>query len=343
MSQINKLVLIDPSSPAYYKDGLFDVSNSVLNRDDTLSPFFRLKSALECDGASVHTADYLWQHEVPECDYYNLGMLDSFRRLAHQEGVRLKAFLIMEPPVVAPSLYRALPELTTAFERVYVHNTIGDGYSLERVNQSKLRRLFWPQPREDVIAALWQRQKRQRRFVMINGNHKPASDRERELYSRRIETLVELSQFGVVDLYGRGWEKWWLRRSMWMPYWKNHKTLMSIYKGACASKYEVLSSYTFALCFENMAMKGYVTEKIFDCFYAGTIPVYLGAPDIADIVPEEAYIDYRQFGTTKEMLDWILCLSETHIQTMREAGRTFLRSSQGQRFYNSLIEIFNAA
>jgi len=249
--------------------------------------------------------------------------------------------VVFEPPVVDQRLYRALPGLTAVFERVYVHNVIGDGYSLEGVDQSRLRKLYWPQPRTDVIESLWQRQERQRRIVMINGNHKPASF-DAELYSLRIEAMVELAKSNAIDLYGRGWERWWSRASLWLPYWHNRKKLMSIYKGACASKYEVMSGYTFALCFENMAMRGYVTEKIFDCFYAGTIPLYLGAKDIDDLIHAEAYVDCRRFASWSEMLDEIMQMPEGAIRSMREAGRAFVQSAQGARYYNSLIEIFNA-
>lgn len=337
MALTPKIIAIDPSSVAYYEDRLFDASNVVLNRDDTLAPFVRLKSAFKSTGLSVHTADYLHQHSVA-ADYYSLGVLDNFRQLVNREEVHLRAFLIMEPPVVDQDLYRALPELTSVFERVYVHNTIGDGYSLNGVDQTKLHKLYWPQPRADVIEQLWLRQGRQRRIVMINGNHKPRAS-DGELYSKRIEAIAELANFGAVDLYGRGWERWWSRNSMWLPYWRNRKVLMSIYKGGCVSKYEVMSNYAFALCFENMAMTGYVTEKIFDCFYAGTIPLYLGAKDINSLIPENAYVDCRRFHSWGEMLEKVMEMSDERIQLMREAGRSFIKSEQGLRYYNSLMWI----
>ena len=115
---------------------------------------------------------------------------------------------------------------------------------------------------------------------------------------------------------------------------------MSIYKGACASKYEVLSQYEFALCFENMAMKGYITEKIFDCLYAGTIPLYLGAKDITDLIPENAYIDCRKFASWDEMHDKVMKMTNAEVQSMRAAGRTYIQSDQGLKYYDSLIAIF---
>lgn len=338
---MKKIIAIDPSSQHYYEDRLFDASNAVLNRDDTLAPLIRMKEKAESAGMEIHTADYLWSRQgklYSECDYFSLGVLRDFKRLASQKDMHLKAFMIMEPPVVAPKLYKALPAITSVFERVYVHNTIGDGYSMDGVDQSKLCKLYWPQPRMGVIESLWQKGNRQHRVVIINGNHKPKS-KKNELYSKRIEVMNELSQLGAIDLYGRGWERWWMPASQWWPYWSNRQALMSIYKGACSSKYEVMSKYTFALCFENMAMHGYVTEKIFDCFYAGTIPIYLGAPDIAALIPEESFIDYRKFSSSEELWRHISELSEKKINEMRVAGREYLNSKEFLNYYNSMENV----
>jgi len=337
-----KTIYVDPSYKVFYEDKLFDATDPVLNRDDTLAPFIRLRAALEQQSISLHTADYLLQQTDQDRtgDYYSLGVRENYQRLRGCDGVRLRAFVVFEPPVVDPGLYRALPELTAAFERVYVHNTEGDGYSLKGVDQSRLRKLYWPQPHKDVMIDFWSREQRLNRIVIINGNHKPASY-DSELYSRRIEAMAAFAKFGTVDLYGRGWDRWWSRNSLWLPYWRHRGTLMSIYKGACGSKYEVLSQYNFALCFENMLMKGYITEKIFDCLYAGTIPLYLGATDIADLIPEDAYIDCRRFSSWQALHDKIMAMSDAEVRAMREAGREFIQGEQGLKYYASLIDIFH--
>ena len=49
---------------------------------------------------------------------------------------------------------------------------------------------------------------------------------------------------------------------------------------------DALRRYRFYLAFENTCETGYVTEKVYNGLDAGVIPVYLGAPDIADYVPK---------------------------------------------------------
>lgn len=59
-----------------------------------------------------------------------------------------------------------------------------------------------------------------------------------------------------VDLYGRGFNE-------------------------ISLKEEGLCDYMFSVVVENGFYNSYFTEKIMDCFASGTIPVYLGSPDIA--------------------------------------------------------------
>jgi hypothetical protein len=343
MNRPSDSIFIDPSYPVFNQDRLFDLGDPLLNRDNQLLPFHRLREHLHTLGKSVHTADYLLSADADAgatsaCGYYSLGILDNYQRIAREGRARLKAFVIMEPPVVAPHLYQALPALTNAFERVYVHNIDGDCYSLAGVQQDKLRRLYWPLPHAEVLEPYWSQRDRMQRIVVINGSHKPRSF-HKELYSKRIDAMAALAPTGAVDLFGRGWERWWSGEARWIPYWRNRRTLMSIYRGACASKFEVLQRYAFCLCFENIAMNGYITEKLFDCLYAGTIPLYLGAPDILRYVPQEVFIDCSQYRSWEEMWNEVRMIPQARIEAMREAGRQFLRSEAAQPFYNSLLHL----
>ena len=53
---------------------------------------------------------------------------------------------------------------------------------------------------------------------------------------------------------------------------------------------KVFNNYKFIICFENSAGNGYITEKIFNCFFAKTIPIYFGAPDIDKFINKDSFI-----------------------------------------------------
>jgi hypothetical protein len=343
MKLAHRNIYIDPSYPEFLDGGLFDLSNPVLNRDDQLRPFFRMRQALTEEGASVQTADALLGHNAKfqtDAEYYSVGMLRDYEAIEFS-GVRKRAFVIMEPSLVAPNLYAALPELTRLFETVYIHNIDGDGYSLKDVDQSKLRRLYWPLPFNDVNLQFWANTNRLRKLVVINGKHLPVGA-PNELYGTRIEAMLDLAGQNAVDLYGNGWDRWRDKRWLLRPsYWRIRHGIRRIYRGRCDSKHEVLSRYVFCLCFENMAMKGYISEKIFDCFYAGAVPIYLGAPDITDYLPAGSFVDARNFSSWSDLWRYLHALSATQIEQMRQAGRAYMSSARLSPFYSSIDDILS--
>jgi hypothetical protein len=98
------------------------------------------------------------------------------------------------------------------------------------------------------------------------------------------------------------------------------------HRGLATPKLDVLAGYTFALCFENSILSGWVTEKIFDCFYAGTVPVYWGAPDIERWIPKECFVDMREFDGYEHLREHLLSMPAAQIEDYRVAARDFFRS-----------------
>lgn len=152
-------------------------------------------------------------------------------------------------------------------------------------------------------------------LCMINSNLK-FNDFEKELYSMRraAVSFFEEKPQGTFDLYGKGWEGF-----------KNAK-------GRVPDKQEALKGYKFNFCFENAAVPGYVTEKIFDSFAAGAIPIYLGAPNIEDYIPKECFIDYRQFSDFEEMLSFLQKMTKKEYESYLSHISTYLKSPESQKF-----------
>lgn len=320
-------IFIDPSYKAFYNDLLFS-DDPVLNRDGQLAMFKLLNSQY-----NTHTADYLLQNQfTSELNYYySLGILNNYKNLSKRKDVILQDFYILEPPVVAPKLYKHLPELTKYFKRVFVHNTNGNGYSLANVDKSKLYKLYWPQPYNEPIQEYWGNT--DRGFLcLINSNIK-ATMKQNELYSKRLDTIIYFAKNSQIDVYGKGWDQMFpkrgrLHRHIILNNIIHHNLIKSVYKGMAKSKYKTLSKYNFTICYENMIMEGYMTEKIFDCFVAGTVPVYLGAPDIATYVDKAAFIDANEFRDYGELDKYLKSLTSKDIQKYRDAGKNYMLSDR---------------
>lgn len=164
--------------------------------------------------------------------------------------------------------------------------------------------------------------------------------RSKEIYKDRIEAINFFSANEGFSLYGHGWEN----KIIGFPE-RYHRAAIKAFKGSLAigDKLSVMSKHKFAICFENCVFPGYVTEKIFDCFLSGCIPVYYGAPDIEDFVPPNTYVDYRKFQCFEALEHHLVNMSETDALTMLDSAKAFIESKDFEKYYyvNVVTTILN--
>ena len=83
----------------------------------------------------------------------------------------------------------------------------------------------------------------------------------------------------------------------------------SVQQLAGSTKMALLARYKFTLAFENSQSEGYVTEKFFQPLIAGSVPVYWGAPDVADFAPDpRSYINVEDYGSIQELAEYLAYL-----------------------------------
>ena len=65
-----------------------------------------------------------------------------------------------------------------------------------------------------------------------------------------------------------------------------------------------LLPYQFSVAIENTSQPDYFTEKVMDCWLAGTIPIYYGAINLENYFPEESFVrlDTLDFSKFRESL-----------------------------------------
>ncbi len=105
--------------------------------------------------------------------------------------------------------------------------------------------------------------------------------------SGRCEYVKELMRHIEVDSYGRSLQ--------------NKKLAQDTGR---ETKLETIARYKFTLAFENSLTPDYVSEKLFDPLIVGSIPVYLGAPNVDRFAPgENCFINASRFASPKELAD----------------------------------------
>jgi hypothetical protein len=159
----------------------------------------------------------------------------------------------------------------------------------------------------------------------------------KELYSERVRGIrwFEREHPAEFDLYGQGWD----RRYFTGGFSRLNLLLQKIYRkfptafrsdrfpswrGAVPNKNAVMRLYKFALCYENAEFPGYITEKIFDGFFAGCVPVYLGAPDVMDSIPPETFIDRRNFKNYNDLYRYLRTMPDTEYHSYLSAIENFV-------------------
>jgi hypothetical protein len=175
---------------------------------------------------------------------------------------------------------------------------------------------------------------KKRMLVDISGNK--ASSHARELYKERRDTIryFDREYSDDFDLYGFGWNTHpdtglWNRASNRDPGDHFYQT----YRGTVRHKWDVLPKYKFNICYENIRDESdYVSQRIFDVLRCGCVPIYLGAPNIAEYVDREAFLDRSAFASNRDLAEYISTISEKEYDRFLEAGRDYLASDKFKLF-----------
>jgi len=213
---------------------------------------------------------------------------------------------VFEPPSVEPYLHT--DEYYSYFSKVFTWDD-------SRVNGDKFVKFYYPvmYRMKDTLVPFEERTL----CTMIARNKR--STYKDEIYSERLKAIAffEKRHSSDFDLYGYGWES--------LP--------LKTYKGSIEDKYAVLRAYKFSICFENTTnIPGYITEKIFDCFHCGVVPVYLGASNVDSYIPKECFIDMRDFDSYEELYEFMNQMDESEYNEYLSAIRSFLETDMAKRF-----------
>lgn len=264
------------------------------------------------------------------------------------QGAQPAALVSFEPPVIAWWLYYQLGPISLRFP----HTFLFEGARERVAPTTRFHPLHFPLPcpHPRPTGRSWSK----RRFLtMINSNKALPRwrdfarwlDRPREVsikralagwryrpiardrYLARLRAIQAFGRLDDFDLYGEGWQTRHPAVDAGL-----HAAAERVYRGPVADKLSLLAGYRFGLVFENTRFPGYISEKLFDCFFARCIPIYSGAPDVAQYVPPGAFIDAREFRSYTELERFLRRITEADARRYVDAGHIFLASAAYERF-----------
>ena len=249
------------------------------------NPWSRFFDELKSKGHTI--ADNIESDEIEALIFlgYHPEMLDN----AHFAGVALERRILInwEPIVVEPELYRS---------RYYLSFGYRFSPSLNWANVLAGKDFGWPQATVEKLPELTEWQSRKNKTVMIQANKYSAHKNGK--YRLRRNVIAELGKQGIIDLYGRDWDKspshnlrQWLaslRRQEFfnispiigkLGYPRNRVVI-----GPTECKAETYSNYKIAIVIENSL--DYISEKLVDAVSAGCLTIYVESSNIRNEIPD---------------------------------------------------------
>lgn len=303
-------------------DGIFRL-DSPGNRDGCHQPYALLAALLRERSFVIHTPDCL---AAPPAFELHMNAREA-------TGEAPCYLLMLETPAIHPA--NGDRSQWGRYRKIFTWND-------ELVDGERFIKLNFPNslvvPEVDGFAA------RPRLCCMIAGNKTVVQPEARELYTERVRAIrwFENNAPADFDLYGGDWDlppagsgvigKIARRLGRHLADTLPMKLFPS-WRGQAARKRDVLLQTRFSICYENVCdLPGYITEKIFDCFFAGCVPVYWGASNVTDHIPADCFIDRRKFADTASVYAHLRAMGEDEHRGYQRRIAAFLASAAAQPF-----------
>jgi alpha(1,3/1,4) fucosyltransferase len=312
---------------SFIVDSCFDDNNIFgieLNRDNCLDPFITLRNHFASQCVHINT------QSVTSPSDSDLIFVENYKESIFLKNYpQKKVLLLSECTHLLPELnsckYKSKFDLIFTYQDDLIDNEFifGSRYSFDfpkSINKNSCRPFL---------------------SCMIAGNKR--CSHSGELYSERAKIIEWFEKYNSNDfhLYGNGWDKpdkmavSWIKRKILYKKPLNTFFLKKLrnYKGRIETKKITMQNYKFAFTLENANnINGWVTEKIFDAMFAGCIPIYEGAPNINDYLPENCYIPTRDFKNISELHLYLKHMSEIEYHSYLESIENYIQSSQKDAF-----------
>lgn len=307
---------------------LFNELNTSIG-DNLLAPFHRLASFAHSRNILVGTSDVIAVSEADALVFLDNPDLSNPKVQLMLKAEVPKYLIVFESPLV-----RQLPStdsLLQVFDRIFTYDdSMVNGDRVLKINYSF-----------DFLEPITSPPKSTKKLITLIAGNKSINVCG-ELYSKRLEAIhwFEKNAPQDFDLYGVGWNMLDFGTGFPWRFLNRFRSLRMLlaprlrtYRGSVLRKKPALSQYQFAICYENVEnIPGYITEKIFDCFLAGCIPVYWGAKNITDHIPENCFINKANFISYEDLLKFLVRMGDDTYQTYLRNINDFIHGEKGYAF-----------
>lgn len=318
--------------PGYLNNKIFELDQ---HRDNQNYPWYLLRQYLAEESIDLQTYDVFEQSgQKPDLYIFQNLFGRSITYMLNRKIKRSQCILIAWETKLS---HRNLP--FKSFMWLFLKSWLNFfpvilTYDRQFIDGLHFRQIIYPQPFFESYLKFWQ-QKKQHFSTMIVSNKKSRTPGENYSTRRKVIRFFDRHYPAFFDLYGVGWHE---PQDRWERIFPNRMFSTSLYRGSVDSKLETTANYKFSFCLENYCYPDYITEKIFDALFVGSVPVYLGAQNITEYVPASCFIDWRHYPSLEHLYqDMVEIAQGERLEELRESGWRFLNSSE---FFPFSVENF---
>lgn len=301
--------------PGWSNNQIFDAKHPA-NIDNWLMPFIRLRESLALHGFDLLTIDLI----------DNPDLLISFTK-HYKKDFNQQYFFLSENEYI---IKYDMNSLSKKYKKIFTWDD-------RLVDGVKFIKYYYPQYYSETVFNEFSNRKTL--LTLISNNKFLNLYSDNDMYAERYRIIKFFEDNGKsFKLFGSGWDYPFginglsdrVLRKIFPNY---NKVQLKNYHGIIDSKYKAYTDSKFSICFENVSdIPGYVTEKIFDSMFAGCIPVYCGASNISDYVPNNCWINYNDFISISDLYNFLLSFNESDYKNYQINIKSFLSKWQFNKF-----------
>ncbi|MGY3802545.1 glycosyltransferase family 10 domain-containing protein [Pigmentibacter ruber] len=335
-------------------DESYNVNNLAFDKNaEGLGYFlFLLKSQLKILKIDLLSPDSLMENEFDGFMYIDIS-LKKIPKIIEQKKMGKKIFLILsESEIINTNNWKL--KYHKLFDKIFTWNP-------DMIDNIKYFQYYWPIRDNPIfsVPSFFKNDFSARKLLCIMAGNKNNSSKN-ELYSLRLKIVDWFNSSKYCDdlhLYGPKWENGYLKvRFLFLikinffrrilNLLNKNKIIQNIflkkyknYQGVSKEKRKTLSEYKFCICFENAKnISGYITEKIFDCFFSGTIPIYLGINNPEKYFPG-LFIDMKKFSSIDDLYNFLKDMPLDEYIKIRENIQKYIQENE---FKKTFLADYNA-
>ena len=331
---LKKICFVSIHDSINKNNNLFESTEHPLG-DNLLKPFSEIEKKAFSDGYQFASCEKIPMEEADAIVFLEspIGKSVVGKSISTIKNLKKPKYLyIFECPLLLPKSWKSSTHVL--FDRVFTYDhRLWDGkkyfplcipYSMEREQQKIEKKGFLCLVASNKV------------IVKQHSGY----DTRRELINYFLDKKT--SDF---SLYGHGWD-FYFRKSrvltrifskigITLPALNKISTKIPFYRGSISQKMQTIGKYKFVFCNENFSHPGYITEKIFDAMWAGSVPVYSGPPNIDFYIPKTCYVSIDHFKTIEELVNFLRHMPESKYQEYLTHIKNYLNSEMCSQFSSS--------